>query len=54
MLVITAVATDARAVGQAAAIAIGGTVALGALVGGTDQWCLDELNARTRLGRVPE
>ncbi len=34
MLVITAVATDARAVGQAAAIAIGGTVALGALVGG--------------------
>jgi MIP family channel proteins len=34
MLVITAVATDARAVGQAAAIAIGATVALGALVGG--------------------
>jgi MIP family channel proteins len=34
MLVITAVATDVRAVGQAAAIAIGGTVALGALVGG--------------------
>ncbi len=34
MLVITAVATDARAVGQAAAIAIGGTVALGSLVGG--------------------
>jgi len=34
MLVITAVATDARAVGQGAAIAIGGTVALGALVGG--------------------
>lgn len=34
MLVITSVATDAGAVGQAAAIAIGGTVALGALVGG--------------------
>lgn len=35
MLVIVAVATDTRAVGQGAAIAIGGTVALGALVGGT-------------------
>ena len=34
MLVIVAVATDTRAVGQAAAIAIGGTVALDALVGG--------------------
>jgi MIP family channel proteins len=34
MLVITAVATDDRAVGNAAALAIGGTVALGALVGG--------------------
>lgn len=34
MLVIVAVATDSRAVGQGAAIAIGGTVALGALVGG--------------------
>ncbi|MEP6642695.1 MAG: aquaporin [Gaiellales bacterium] len=34
LLVITAVATDTRAVGQAAALAIGGTVALGALVGG--------------------
>jgi MIP family channel proteins len=34
MLVITAVATDVRAVGQAASLAIGGTVALGALVGG--------------------
>ncbi len=34
MLVIVAVATDTRAVGQGAAIAIGGTVALGALVGG--------------------
>jgi glycerol uptake facilitator-like aquaporin len=34
MLVITSVATDLRAVGQAAALAIGGTVALGALVGG--------------------
>jgi aquaporin NIP len=34
MLVIVAVATDNRAVGQGAAIAIGGAVALGALVGG--------------------
>jgi len=34
MLVITAVATDTRAVGEAAAIAIGGTVTLGALFGG--------------------
>ena len=34
MLVITAVATDTRAVGETAALAIGGTVALGALVGG--------------------
>ena len=34
MLVITAVTTDTRAVGQAAALAIGGTVGLGALVGG--------------------
>jgi hypothetical protein len=35
MLVITAVATDNRAVGNAAALAIGGVVALGALVGGS-------------------
>jgi aquaporin NIP len=34
MLVIVAVATDTRAVGEGAAIAIGGTVSLGALVGG--------------------
>lgn len=34
MLVITSVATDTRAIGEAAALAIGGTVALGALVGG--------------------
>jgi aquaporin NIP len=34
MLVIMAAATDTRAVGEAAAIAIGGTVALDALVGG--------------------
>ena len=34
MLVIMAVATDARAVGETAAIAVGGTVALAALVGG--------------------
>lgn len=34
MFVIAAVATDSRAQGQLAALAIGGTVALGALVGG--------------------
>ena len=34
MLVIMAVATDTRAVGEAAALAIGGTVGLCALVGG--------------------
>jgi len=34
MFVITAVATDVRAIGEAAALAIGGTVALDALVGG--------------------
>jgi glycerol uptake facilitator-like aquaporin len=34
MFVIMAVATDTRAAGEAAAIAIGGTVALDALVGG--------------------
>jgi len=34
VLVITAVATDTRAIGEAAALAIGGTVALGSLVGG--------------------
>lgn len=34
MFVIMAVATDTRAVGEAAAIAIGGTIALGALFGG--------------------
>jgi len=34
MIVIVAVATDTRAVGQGAAIAIGGAVALGSLVGG--------------------
>ena len=34
MLVIVAVATDTRAVGQGSAIAIGEMVALGALVGG--------------------
>lgn len=34
MLVVTSVATNVRAVGEAAALAIGGTVALGALVGG--------------------
>ena len=34
MFVITSVATDGRAAGQLAAVAIGGTVAIGALVGG--------------------
>jgi glycerol uptake facilitator-like aquaporin len=34
MFVIMAVATDTRAVGAAAAIAIGGTVGLGAIFGG--------------------
>jgi glycerol uptake facilitator-like aquaporin len=34
MFVITSVATDARAVGQAAAIAIGATVGLDILIGG--------------------
>jgi len=34
MFVILAVATDARAVGQAAAIAIGGTIGLDAMFGG--------------------
>jgi MIP family channel proteins len=34
MLVVMAVATDARAVGEAAALAVGGTVGLCALVGG--------------------
>ena len=34
MLVITSVATDVSAVGEAAALAIGGMVALGSLVGG--------------------
>ncbi len=34
MLVITAVATDTRAVGHGAALAIGGTVAVAALAGG--------------------
>jgi MIP family channel proteins len=34
MFVVMAVATDSRAIGEAAAIAIGGTVALGAMVGG--------------------
>lgn len=34
MLVITAVATDSRAIGQAAAIAIGATVALDIIIGG--------------------
>ena len=42
MFVITSVATDTRAVGQLAAIAIGGTVALDAALGWADQRRLDE------------
>ena len=34
MFVILAVATDTRAVGEAAAIAVGGTIGLGAMFGG--------------------
>ena len=42
MFVIMAVATDTRAVGAAAAIAIGGTVGLDALFGGPGHRRLDE------------
>ena len=42
MFVIMAVATDTRAVGEAAAIAIGGTVGLDAMFGGADHRRLDE------------
>jgi aquaporin NIP len=42
MFVIMAVATDTRAVGAAAAIAIGGTVGLDALFGRPGHWRLDE------------
>ena len=51
MLVITSVATDERAVGEAAAIAIGGTVALGSLVGGSIEWRFDESSSIDRTGR---
>ena len=49
MFVIMAVATDTRAVGEAAAIAIGGTVALDALVGGPVSGA--SMNPRARLAR---
>ncbi len=42
MFVIMAVATDTRAVGEAAAIAVGGTVGLDAMFGGPISGCLDE------------
>ena len=52
MFVIMAVATDTRAVGAAAAIAIGGTVGLDALFGGPGYRRLDEPRpfARPRSG----
>ena len=57
MFVIMAVATDTRAVGAAAAIAIGGTVGLDALFGGTGHRRLDEPGPLARPGarerRVP-
>ena len=56
MFVIMAVATDTRAVGAAAAIAIGGTVGLDALFGGAGHGRVDEpgtlLRPRLRLGHV--
>ena len=50
MFVIMAVATDTRAVGAAAAIAIGGTVALDALFGGAGHRRLDEPSPLVRPG----
>ena len=50
MFVIMAVATDTRAVGAAAAIAIGGTVGLDALFGGAGHRRLDEPGALVRAG----
>ena len=56
MFVIMAVATDTRAVGSAAAIAIGGTIGLDALFGGPSRR-VDEPRAlvrpRARLGTGP-
>ena len=56
MLVIVAVATDTRAVGEAAAIAIGGAVGLDAMFGGPDHRRFDEsgalARARDRVRRV--
>ena len=50
MFVIMAVATDTRAVGEAAAIAIGGTVGLDAMFGGPDLRCVDEPGSLARAG----
>ena len=50
MFVIMAVATDTRAVGEAAAIAIGGTVGLDAMFGGSDHRRVDEPGPFARAG----
>ena len=50
MFVIMAVATDTRAVGAAAAIAIGGTVGLDAIFGGPRDGGVDEPGALARTG----
>ena len=50
MFVIMAVATDTRAVGEAAAIAIGGTVGLDAMFGGPISGRLDEPGPLARPG----
>jgi len=51
MFVITAVATDTRAVGTGAALAIGGTVALDALFGGSVTGA--SMNPARSLGPAP-
>ena len=50
MFVIIAVATDTRAVGEAAAIAIGGTIGLDAMFGGPISGRLDEPGPLDRPG----
>ena len=50
MFVILAVATDTRAVGEAAAIAIGGTIGLDAMFGGPISGRVDEPDALARPG----
>ena len=50
MFVIMSVATDTRAVGEAAAIAIGGTVGLDAMFGGPITRRVDESGALARPG----